>query len=208
MIQSKLERGLAGLQAGMLGGIALLVVMTVVSLLDHRHWWSYPNTIAAVFYGARSIGAGLGWHTVSGAALQLVIAGVAGLLFGALFGSASAGRRNLAFGLAWGVLVYFFSGQFYRVFKPVVLVYLPGSAAMVAHLVYGVSLGWTGRLGMAGPDDEFGRGLANSDPGNPPLGAGPRSPAPATDVTLIAPGTTPAQDDGNAQEGQKDGLQT
>jgi hypothetical protein len=168
MIHSRLERGLAGLQAGMLGGIALLVVMAVFSVLDRRHWFSYPNTLGAFFYGVRSIGSGLGWHSVSGLALQLVIAGLAGALFGGIFLSADGGRRSLAFGLVWGLVVYYVSGQFYRVFKPLVLEYLPSGEALVAHLVYGVSLPWIARVAAPGRADDFGREFA-ADPAGPPV---------------------------------------
>lgn len=193
MIQSKLERGLAGLQAGMLGGIVLLVVMASVSVLDRRHWWSYPNVLAAAFYGHRSIGAGFGWHTVSGMALQLLIAGAAGVVFGLLLGGFALGRRGLAFGLMWGVVLYFVSGQFFRVFKPVVFVYLPGTEALVAHLVYGVCLPMAAHDSISGAQQEFGQELAPLPTGNPPV-AVPGPGVAVEESTGIAPGTAPADD--------------
>jgi hypothetical protein len=179
MIHSKLERGLAGLQAGMFGGLALLAVMLLVSVLDRRQWWNYPNLVAGYFYGARSIGAGPGWHTVSGAALQLLIAGCAGALFGVLFGGLAASRRMSLLGLAWGVLTFFASGQFYRVFSPIVLRYMPGTAALVAHMIFGVCLSGIGRFGAGPAAARFGAVVAPQplgEAGRPLLGgpwAGP-----------------------------------
>src|SRR5689334_18997380 len=86
MIHPRIERTLAGLQAGMFGGIAMLGLMMLVSLLDRRAWWSYPTLLGASFYGPRVIASGPGWPAVSGSALHLLIAGIAGAVFGAVFG--------------------------------------------------------------------------------------------------------------------------
>ena len=184
MTHSRLERGLAGLQAGMFGGIALVAVMIVVSVLDRREWWSYPNILAGYFYGVSSLGAGLGWHTVSGVALQLLVAGFAGVLFGSLFGGFGASRRMAMLGLAWGVLTFFASGQLYRVFSPIVFAYMPRGAALVAHMIYGVCLSGITRLGGEPPPPEFGAALAPPPAGKAgePSASGPQIepfPAPA-----------------------------
>ena len=167
MIHPKLERGFAGLQAGLFGGIVLLAVMSVFSVLDGARWYSYPNLVAGYFYGGRSIGAGFGWHTVSGTALQLVISSVSGALFGLLLGGLVAGRRAALPALAWGVLTLFAAGQLYRVFSPIVLVYMPGAAALVGHMIYGVCLAGAGHFSGPPAGPGFGAPLAN-----PALGGG------------------------------------
>lgn len=150
MFHSKTERSLAGLQAGMLGGLSLLAVLAVVSTLDRRSWWSYSNLLAACFYGPRTIGAGPGWPTVAGAALQMVIAGTAGALFGAAFGNHS-GRRLALFALMWGFFVFFVSEQYYRFASPAVVEYMPRSAAVIGHMIYGLCLTSISRIGAAMP---------------------------------------------------------
>lgn len=153
-------RLLSGLQAGMLGGILMLTFMAGFSVLDRRAWWSYPNIIAISLDGDGSLGAGLGWHTVSGLALQLLVTSVAGGLFGLMFGDGTRNRRELVYGLVWGASLYLLSVQYYRIFKPLVFAYLPGAKVLVAHMVYGVSLPWMGRLGTAPPRPDFGREVA------------------------------------------------
>jgi hypothetical protein len=147
MIHSKIERSLAGLQAGMLGGFAMLAVLALVSALDRRTWWSYPNLLAAWFYGPRSIGGGLGWPTVAGGALQMLVAGTAGAIFGALFGRHSGSRRIALLGLFWGFFVFFGTEQFYKFSSPVVVAYMPRSASVVAHMIYGICLASISRIG-------------------------------------------------------------
>ena len=148
MIPSKLEQCLAGLQVGMFGGAALLSVMTVVPVLDHQPWWTYSNLLSACFYGVRSINGGVGWPTLSGAAFQLVIAGAGGVLFGFVFGRYATSRRIAVLSLAWGLFVFFVSEQFYRIASPVVAAYLPRSAGLVAHMIYGACLAGIGRIGL------------------------------------------------------------
>jgi len=148
MIPSKLEHCLAGLQVGMFGGAALLSVMTLVPVLDHQPWWSYSNLLSACFYGVRSINGGVGWPTLAGAAFQLVIAGAGGVLFGFVFGRYATSRRVAILGLAWGLIVFFVSEQFYRIASPVVAAYLPRGASLVAHMIYGVCLAGIGRIGL------------------------------------------------------------
>jgi hypothetical protein len=148
MIHSKIERSLAGLQAGMLGGLAMLAVLALAPALDRRAWWSYPNLLAACFYGPRAIGGGLGWPTVAGGALQMLIAGTAGALFGALFGRHSGSRRIALLGLLWGFFVFFGSEQVYKFSSPVVVAYMPRSASVVAHMIYGICLASISRIGV------------------------------------------------------------
>lgn len=124
----------------MLGGIALLAFMALISVLDRRFWWSYPNLIAVHFYGPRSIGAPLGWPMVSGIAFQLLIASCAGAVFGFLCAGFAGSRRIGLLGLAWGVFVFFVSEQIHRSSNPVILSYMPQGALLVAHMIYGVCL--------------------------------------------------------------------
>jgi hypothetical protein len=81
MIQPRIERALNGIQAGMTGGFAMTAVVVILSIFDQRAWWSYFNLLAAHFYGLRALAGGPGWPTVSGPALQLTMAAVAGALF-------------------------------------------------------------------------------------------------------------------------------
>lgn len=149
----------------MFGGVAMVAVLMLVSMLERRSWWGYPNLLALGFYGARSISGGPGWPTVAGIALELVIAGSGGMLFGVLFGSLGGSRRIAFLGLLWGVLVFYGSEQLYRATSPIVAAYLPRSASIVAHMIYGVCLAGIGRIGGPSP----GSGLAQEVAGLGPL---------------------------------------
>jgi hypothetical protein len=202
MIHPKIERGLAGLQVGMFGGVVMVAVLMVVSLLDRRAWWGYPNLLALAFYGARSISGGPGWPTVAGIALQLSIAGCGGLLFGGIFGSLSGSRRIAFFGLLWGVLVFYGSEQLYRGSSPIIAAYMPRSASIVAHMIYGVCLAGIGRIGGAGMHSI---GPAGEPAKHGPLVAtsvenGPRiAPSPAQVRLELAPRETQIENAANGE---------
>lgn len=149
----------------MFGGFALLAVMMFVSQMDRRAWWSYPNLLSAYFYGGRSIGRGVGWSTVAGIALQLMIAAAAGALFGGVFTQLFGARRLVLPGLVWGVLVFYASEQFYRIASPVVVAYLPRGAALVAHMIYGVCLAGLGLIGVPPAQVTTAAGTASERPG-------------------------------------------
>jgi hypothetical protein len=140
MIHPKIERILLGIQAGMLGGLAMTAVLAILALFDLRPWWATLNIIAAVFYGPRALTAGVGWTTAAGAALQLSIAGVGGALFALVFGNVSRSAKAAFLGIFWAIVIFFVSGQVYGAIAPVVQVHLPRGAAMTAHLVYGLFL--------------------------------------------------------------------
>ncbi len=130
----------------MFAGAALLTVMAFASVLDRRTWWSYPNLLAATFYGPRAIGTGFGWPTISGVALQLLIAACAGAVFGTLFGGVSGSGRIALLAVLWGLLLFYASEQFFSVTNVFVLAYLPRKAAILAHMTYGLCLTVIGRM--------------------------------------------------------------
>lgn len=140
MIHPKIEQLLLGIQAGMLGGLAMIAVLSILAVFDLRSWWATLNVIGAVFYGPRALSAGEGWTTAAGAAWQLLIAGIGGALFALVFGNVSGGAKLAFLGMFWAIVIFFISEQVYGAFAPVVKVHLPRGSAMTAHLVYGLFL--------------------------------------------------------------------
>lgn len=148
MSHYRLERALAGLQAGVLGGASATIFLVIVSALHHRPWWMWPNVLATTFYGGRALSSGPDWHTVSGIALELLMGGVAGALFGTTFPGVPTSARLMLLGLFWGLAWHYLCIALFRRIAPLVVIYSPRYAWIVANLIYGASLG---RMRVAEP---------------------------------------------------------
>jgi hypothetical protein len=140
MIHPRIARLLAGIHAGMIGGFAMTAAMVFFSLLDQRPWWMYPNLLAVNFYGWRVLSSGPGWPTLSGLALQLLVAATAGAIFGLLFGSIPSAARLGLIGIGWGLILLYVSAWAYDRATPFIMSYLPPASPVVAHMIYGVCL--------------------------------------------------------------------
>jgi len=139
MFHPRLKAAVTGLEAGVLGGFAMLGALAGASVADQDTWWRFPNLLATTFYGVRALRSGAGWPTVSGIALQIVIAGAAGAVFGALFGRAP-GALRVVLGLGWGVLLFYAAEMLYRRISPFVVLYQPETSALFGHILYGLCL--------------------------------------------------------------------
>jgi hypothetical protein len=139
MFHPRLKAAVAGLEAGVLGGFAMLGALAGASVVDQDAWWRFPNLLATTFYGARALRSGAGWPTVSGIALQIVIAGAAGAIFGTLFGRAP-GPLRLVLGLGWGALLFYAAETLYRRIAPFIVLYQPETSALLGHVLYGLCL--------------------------------------------------------------------
>lgn len=139
MFHPRLKAAVTGLEAGVLGGFAMLGALAGASLADQDAWWRFPNLLATTFYGARALRSGAGWPTVSGIALQIVIAGAAGAVFGALF-SRAPGALRIVLGLGWGALLFYAAEALYRRIAPFIVLYQPETSALLGHLLYGLCL--------------------------------------------------------------------
>ena len=146
LITRRLRGAISGLQAGVVGGLAMIVFMTVVSLLERGPWWAYPNLLATMFYGGHWLAIGPGWPTIVGSAVQVLSAGVAGGVFGAIFGETTGGSRSLVLGIIWGLGWYYFSDWVYRTQARWISVYAPELPLLMAHLLLGLVLGTAGRI--------------------------------------------------------------
>src|SRR6058998_3738901 len=125
---SKINLAMAGVEAGILGGLFMMLWLAFLSLLQGRSVWSIPNLLASTFYGEEALRRGFRWTTLSGLALHLIVSAAAGLLFGlAVSRITSRGRRVMLLGLAAGVVWYFVSlGVFWRYLNPMVPLYTRG----------------------------------------------------------------------------------
>lgn len=115
-------------------------LMVILSIFDQRAWWSYPNLLAGHFYGVRALSAGAGWPTLSGLALQLTIAAVAGAFFALFFSGLTSGARLALVGMLWGSALFFVSEFVHGLVTPLVGVHIQRGPVLAAHAVYGLFL--------------------------------------------------------------------
>ncbi len=132
---------LAGLQAGMLGTVWLLLWMGISAKFQGRSFWTAENLMASVFYGGAAIRNGLAWHTVPGLALYLSVY----CLLGALFAMAVRDRLprlrllllSLIFALAW----YYASFHgLWEALSPLIGRLHVERSTVLGHLIYGTFL--------------------------------------------------------------------
>ena len=71
-------RALAGIEAGILGGVAMLAWPAVSSLVDLQSIWVVPNLLGSALSGHAVLHRGFGWVTVAGLGLHLFVAGSVG----------------------------------------------------------------------------------------------------------------------------------
>src|SRR5215470_630580 len=113
--RSKINLVMAGVEAGVLGGLFMMAWLATLSLLQGRSIWSIPNLLASTFYGEAALRRGFRWTTLSGVALHLIMTAVAGLVFGLAVGGVASRSRVMLLGLASGMTWYFLTvGVFWK----------------------------------------------------------------------------------------------
>src|SRR6266568_6236921 len=139
---SKINLAMAGVEAGILGGLFMMLWLAILSLLQGRSVWSVPNLLASTFYGEAALRRGFRWTTLSGVALHVIVSAMAGLLFGLAVGGIVNRGRVMLLGLAAGVAWYFLSlGVFWNYVNPMVPLYTRGGGMLLAHVGMGFFLG-------------------------------------------------------------------
>ena len=138
------SRALAGLEAGVIGGVMLLVLVSLDSMWHRRPWWSFENLAGSVIYGQSALRRGLGRATLSGAALELVSGGVAGLLFGIVFARTKGRAMALVSGMSFGVVWFYLTHRLlFGWIGPLVPMYAAQPATLLGHVLLGLVLSRT-----------------------------------------------------------------
>jgi hypothetical protein len=141
-----LRRLASGIEAGVVGGLAMLAVLTSGALLRGNVWWAPCNLLGSTFFGLRAFRTGTGWATLSGFAFHIVIAGVVGACFALVCGEITAPRRLLLLGAMAGVLWHYLADAvFWPWVNPLVPLYASRPDTLLAHAVFGLCLGRMGR---------------------------------------------------------------
>src|SRR5262245_844937 len=138
----KINLLMAGIEAGVLGGLFMMAWLAALSLLRGGTIWSMPNLLASTFYGEEALRRGFGWSSLSGVALQVIVSAMAGLLFGLAVDGIPHRGRVMLLGLAAGAAWYFLSvGVFWKYVNPIVSLYARGGGMFLAHVGMGAFLG-------------------------------------------------------------------
>jgi hypothetical protein len=138
----RLDRALAGLQAGTTGVLAMLLWLGIWSAWQREDFWASPNLLAGACYPSQAFHTGLAWSTAFGVALYILFYGGLGALF-ALAAARPMTRLRLALlamtlGLGWYWITY---RWLWRAVLPLAAILYGGRAAVVGHLIYGAMLG-------------------------------------------------------------------
>lgn len=129
-----------GIEAGVMGGTAMLVLLMLVAPLLGDSWWTYPNLFASHYYSRAMVRYGPDQATLSGIGLQIFWAGIVGAISGFL---SPRGRHGVLVAMIWFLGCYWF---IWRKYAPAVGIY--GSAALLfaSFVLYGSVLRAQGKL--------------------------------------------------------------
>jgi hypothetical protein len=138
----RLDRALAGLQAGTVGAIDMMLWLGVCSVCRREDFWTSPNLLAGAFGSPAAFHTGGMWRSAFGVALYILLYGLLGALF-ALAAVRPMTRLRLAlvamaFGLGWYWIVY---RWLWRAVLPLAALLHGGRATVLGCLLYGALLG-------------------------------------------------------------------
>jgi hypothetical protein len=135
-----LRHALGGLEAGVLGALAMLACLMVGSLWDHRSIWVVPNLFATTFYGSNAYRNQLVRTTWSGVALVIAVYGVLGMIWGCVWRDERKTWLGL-YGAILGLAVYLVFYDFmWKHANPLVVLYAPDRQLQLGHVVWGLIL--------------------------------------------------------------------
>jgi len=138
----RLDRALAGLQAGTVGVLSMLLWLGLCWIWRREDFWSSPNLLASAFHPSYAYRIGFEWATVFGLSLYIALYGLLGTLFALAAGRPMSRLRlsliAMTFGLGWYWVTYHW---LWRAAAPLAALLEGGRSAVMGHLVYGALLG-------------------------------------------------------------------
>jgi hypothetical protein len=152
------RHALGGLEAGVLGALAMLACLMVGSLWDHKSIWVVPNLFATTFYGSNAYRNQLLRTTWSGVALVVAVYGILGILWGCVWRDERKPWLAL-YGAILGLAVYFVFYDFmWKHANPLVVLYAPDRQLQLGHVLWGMILarapGYSRRIAQASGTSE------------------------------------------------------
>lgn len=137
-----LWHGLAGIQRGVLAGLAMLAWFLLASALLRQSLWAVPNLLGMLVDESAPFRQGFGSTALTGVALVVFLAGLVGAAFALATRGVHSRRRMLLLGVLVGVVGFYFSNAvFFRKLGAVAWVYSSPRSLLAAHLIFGLVLG-------------------------------------------------------------------
>ena len=149
---------LNGIEAGVIGGLAMLALLVSGSLWRGSSWWAPSNLLGTTFYGARALSIGPGRATLAGCALHIFITGLIGAAFGLLCGRIQRRHRLVLLGTLAGLISHgLVDALLWARINPLVALYSAQPVTLLSHALFGACLGYMARTfpaptQMASPD--------------------------------------------------------
>jgi hypothetical protein len=133
---------IAGLEAGILGGLMLLTWLLLVADWRRQSAWSVLNLFGGTFYPDLVFRLDFTKATLPGLALSLFLSGCVGAFFGGAAATLSSTRRQALFGLVTALCWHYFSfALLWRPFNPALFYYGGRNVFLIGHLLFGAVLG-------------------------------------------------------------------
>jgi hypothetical protein len=139
---SRLAAAVAGLQAGMVATLAMLLWLGASAVWQRRSFWTSANLLATLFYGGKAVHSGFSVSTVSGLALYLLLYSTLGCVFAGIAGKRALSPRLVLAGAAAGVGWYYVS--FWLLWKglsPLIPMLHAAIPTLLGHVIYGAGIG-------------------------------------------------------------------
>ena len=134
------RHAVAGLQAGVVGVLAMFACLMIGSLWHGRSIWVVPNLLSTTFFGVDAYRNQMLTTSWSGIALTITVYGALGTLWGCIWKDRSV-RWLVVYGAVTGVAVYFFFYDFvWRHLNPLITLYAPDHQLEFGHAVWGMVL--------------------------------------------------------------------
>jgi hypothetical protein len=136
-------RLLGGIEAGVLGGLAMLALLVSGSLWRGDPWWMPSNLLGSTFYGTRALIAGPSRATLAGSALHVFLTGSVGAAFGLLCDGIRPRRRLVLLGMLAGLIWHGLADAvLWRRINPLIPLYSAQPATIFSHALFGAGLGY------------------------------------------------------------------
>jgi hypothetical protein len=147
-------RLLSGIEAGVLGGIAMLALLVSGSVLRGDLWWMPANLLGSTFYGVRALTAGVGRATLAGSALHIFMTGSIGAAFGLMCGGIRRRHRLVLLGMLAGLIWHGLADAWlwYKI-NPLIPLYSAHPATLFSQALFGACLGSMGPKLPAPPEE-------------------------------------------------------
>ena len=138
-----LARLLAGLEAGVLAGMIMTAWLMLGNLRRGQTFWTTPNLVSTAILGRAGLRTSFGAASLEGLSLQVVMAGLHGVVFAVLVPPTLRAVWAVNAGILFSLASYgFFFGWALKQLAPLVAMLAPRPTWLGAFFLFGVALGF------------------------------------------------------------------